>query len=244
SNIYVVGQTSSNNFPVLNPVQPSSGGSFDAFLAKIASDGTKVYATYFGGSGDDRGAGVAVNSSGVYLTGFTSSTNLPTSSPLQLNNGGSFDAFVAKLNPAGNALLYSTYLGGTANENFVAAVTSTNPIAVDSSNAYLTGYTSSTNFPLGSALQSMNAGSQDAFIAKIADATPAADFSISISPSSRTVNPGSGTTYTVTATPIGGFTGNILLSVTGQSNDTIAGFSPAPISITDASAKSSTLTLT
>ncbi len=243
NNIYVVGQTSSNNFPVLNPVQPSSGGSFDAFLAKIASDGTKVYATYFGGSGDDRGTGLAVNSSGVYLTGFTSSTNLPTVSPLQLNNGGGFDAFVAKLNPAGNALLYSTYIGGTANENFVAAVTSTNPIAVDVSNAYITGYTSSANFPVGSPLQSTNAGSQDAFVAKIADATPAADFSLSVVPSSRTVNPGSGTTYTLTATPIGGFTGNISLSLTGQSNDSTAGFSPAPISITNASAQSSTLTL-
>ena len=244
NNVYVAGQTSSVNFPVLNPVQPSSGGSFDGFIAKISSSGSKVFATYFGGSGDDRATGVAVNSSGTYITGFTSSTNLPTSSPLQLNNGGGFDAFVAKLNPAGNALLYSTYLGGAANENFVAAVTASNPIAVDASNAYLTGYTSSANFPVGSPLQPANAGSQDAFVAKIADATPAADFSLSVAPSSRTVNAGSGTTYTVTATPVAGFTGNISLSVTGQSNDTTAGFSPSPISITDASAKSSTLTLT
>jgi uncharacterized repeat protein (TIGR01451 family) len=244
NNVYVAGQTSSVNFPVLNPLQPSSGGSFDGFIAKISSSGSKVFATYFGGSGDDRATGVAVNSSGTYITGFTSSTNLPAVSPLQLNNGGGFDAFVAKLNPAGNALLYSTYLGGAANENFVAAVTSTNPIAVDASNAYITGYTSSTNFPVGSPLQSANAGSQDAFVAKIADATPVADFSLSVAPSSRTVNPASGTTYTVTATPVGGFTGNISLSAAGQSIDTTAGFSPAPISITDASAKSSTLTIT
>jgi len=123
NNIYVTGQTSSNNFPVLNPAQPSSGGSFDGFVAKISNAGAKIYASYFGGSGDDRATGVAVNSTGVYLTGFTSSTNLPTVSPLQLNNGGAFDAFVAKLNPGGNAFLYSTYLGGSANENFVAAVT-------------------------------------------------------------------------------------------------------------------------
>src|SRR5262249_61819963 len=107
--------------------------------------GSKVYATYFGGSGDDRATGIAVNASGVYVTGFTSSTNLPVVSPLQLNNGGGFDAFVAKLNLAGNSLLYSTYLGGAAKENFVAAVTSTNPIAVDTANAYLTGYTAATN---------------------------------------------------------------------------------------------------
>jgi uncharacterized repeat protein (TIGR01451 family) len=244
NNIYIAGQTSSNNFPVLNPVQPSSGGSFDAFVAKISSAGTKVYATYYGGSADDRATGVAVNASGVYLTGFTSSTNLPTLSPVQLNNGGAFDAFVAKLNLAGNAFLYSTYLGGSANENFVAAVTSTNPIAVDNSNAYITGFTSSGNFPTQAPLQPAKAAGQDAFVAKIADVTPAAEFSLSIAPASRTVNPGDATNYTITATPAGGFTGNITLAVSGVSGDTTTSFSPATISITDASAKSSTLTVT
>jgi uncharacterized repeat protein (TIGR01451 family) len=244
TNLYVVGQTSSNNFPVLNPVQPSSGGSFDAFIAKVSTSGTKVFATYFGGSGDDRGTGIAVNSSGAYISGFTSSPNLPTVTPLQLNNGGGYDAFVAKLNLTGGSILYSTYLGGAANENFVAAVTGANPIAVDSSNAYVTGYTSSANFPTAAPLQSANAGSQDVFIAKIADATPAADFALSASPASRTINPGDAITYTVTASPAGGFTGNISLSVGGASGDTTTGFSPSSISITDASAKSSTLTVT
>jgi uncharacterized repeat protein (TIGR01451 family) len=244
NNLYIAGQTSSNNFPVLNPVQPLSGGSFDAFIARISSTGTKVYASYFGGSGDDRASGVAVNSSGVYLTGFTSSTNLPSVSPLQLNNGGAFDAFVAKLNLGGSAFLYSTYLGGSANENFVAAVTSTNPIAVDSSNAFVTGYTASGNFPTQTPLQPAKAAGQDAFIAKIADVTPAADFSLSVAPSSRTVNPGDATNYTVTATPAGGFTGTVSLSVTGASSDTATSFAPASITITDASAKSSTLTVT
>ncbi len=244
SNVYVVGQTSSNNFPVLNPAQPTSGGSFDAFIAKISTAGAKVFATYYGGSGDDRGTGIAVNPGGVYVTGFTASTNLPVVTPLQLNNAGGFDAFVAKLNLNGSSVLYSTYLGGTANENFVAAVTATNPIAVDASNAYLTGYTASTNFPTAAPLQSANGGGQDTFVAKIADATPAADFSLSISPASRTVNPGGATTYTVTATPAGGFTGSISLSVTGLSNDTTTGFSPPSITINDASAKSSTLTVT
>src|SRR5947207_6358895 len=105
ANVYVVGQTSSNNFPVLNPVQPSSGGSFDAFIAKVSTSGTKVFATYFGGSGDDRGTGIAVNSSGAYVMGFTSSPNLPTVTPVQLNNGGGYDAFVAKLNLTGSSIL-------------------------------------------------------------------------------------------------------------------------------------------
>ncbi len=246
NNIYVTGQTSSNNFPLLTPAQPAFGGSFDAFIAKISTTGTKVYATYLGGTGDDRGTGIAVNSAGAaYLTGFTSSTNFPTVTPLQISNGGAFDAFIAKLNPAGTAFLYSTYLGGSANESNVTAVTSTNPIALDaSSDAYITGFTSSTNFPTATPLQPANAGGQDAFIARITDATPAADYSISILPGSRTVVPGGATTYTVTATPVGGFTGTISLGASGLSNDSTASFSPTTIAITDASAKSSTLTVT
>lgn len=246
NNVYVVGQTSSNNLPLLSPAQPAFGGSFDAFIAKISSTGAKVYATYLGGTGDDRGTGIAVNNAGAaYVTGFTSSTNFPTVTPLQVANGGGFDAFIAKLNPAGNAFLYSTYLGGSANESNTSAVTSTNPIALDaSSDAYITGFTSSTNFPTTAPLQPANGGNQDAFVAKISDAAPAADYSIIITPGSRTVLPGGGTTFLVTATPAGGFTGVISLSASGFSNDSTASFNPTTITITDGSAKSSTLTVT
>ncbi len=246
NNLYIIGQTSSNNFPLLAPAQPAFGGSFDAFVAKVSTTGAKIYATYLGGTGDDRGTGIAVNSAGAaYVTGFTSSTNFPTVTPLQLSNGGGFDAFVAKLNPAGSAFVYSTYLGGSANESNTTTGTSTNPIALDaSSDAYVTGFTSSTNFPTVTPLQPAKAGGQDAFVIKIADATPAADYSISIVPGSRTVVPGGGTTYMVTATPVGGFTGTISLSASGYSNDSTASFNPTTIVITDASAKSSTLTVT
>jgi len=245
NNIYVAGQTSSNNFPVLNPAQPASGGNFDAFIAKITSAGAKVYATYLGGSGDDRGTGVAVNAANeVYVTGFTSSTNFPTVSPLQITNGGGSDAFVAKLNSAGSAFLYSTYLGGSGNENTASTVTSTNPIALDASgNAYVTGYTTSTNFPTASPLQAAKSTGQDAFIAKIFDAAPPADYSIAAIPSSQIVSPAGSASYTVTATPVGGFTGTISLSVSGQSNDSTVSFNPASITINDASAQSSTLTV-
>ena len=245
NNLYVTGQTSSSNFPVQSPAQIALGGSFDAFVAKISSAGSKIYASYLGGSGDDRGTGVAVNSSGsAYVTGFTSSTNFPTVTPLQIANGGGFDVFVAKLNPAGSAFSYSTYLGGSANESNATAVTSTNPIALNaSSDAYITGFTSSTNFPTASPLQSANAGGQEAFVVRIADATPAADYSISVLPASRTVIPGGSTTFTVTATPVGGFTGTISLSASGFSNDSNANFGPTTIVITDTSAQSSTLTV-
>jgi uncharacterized repeat protein (TIGR01451 family) len=246
NSVYVTGQTSSNNLPLLNPAQPAFGGSFDAFIAKISNTGTKIYTTYLGGTGDDRGTGIKVNAAGeAYVTGFTSSTNFPTVTALQISNGGGFDAFVAKLNSAGSAFLYSTYLGGSGNESNVTAVTSTNPIGLDgASDAYITGFTSSTNFPTAAPLQPASAGGQDAFVVKITDAAPAADYSISILPFSRTVVPGGATTYTVTATPVGGFTGTISLSASGFSNDSTASFNPTTIVITDASAKSSTLTLT
>jgi hypothetical protein len=174
SNVYIAGQTSSIDFPVLNPAQPARGGNFDGFVAKISSTGTKTYATYLGGSGDDRATGIAVNSAGnAYVTGYTASTNFPTVSPLQGSNGGGTDTFVAKLSVSGNALIYSTYLGGSANEDFTSTTTFTGNIAVDSaSNAYLTGYTASNNFPTVSPLQGSNSGgASDVFIAKISDDT-------------------------------------------------------------------------
>ncbi len=247
NNIYVVGQTSSNDFPLLNPEQPSFGGSFDAFIAKITSAGVKVYATYLGGSGDDRGTGIGVNSMGaVYVTGFTSSTNFPTANPLQSTKGGGSDAFVTKLNDTGSALVYSTYLGGSANENSVSTVTSTNPLALDSSgNAYITGYSASTNFPTASPFQAANAGgATDAFVAKISDATLSADFSVSVNPASQTVNPGNATSYNLTITPVSGFIGNVGLSINGVPANTTASFNPASVNLTDANAGTSVLTIT
>jgi uncharacterized repeat protein (TIGR01451 family) len=247
NNAHVVGQTSSNNFPVLNPAQPLSGGSFDAFIAKISNAGVKTYATYLGGSGDDRGTGIAVNSAGeVYVTGFTSSSNFPTVSALQSTRGGGNDAFVTKLTSVGSSFLYSTYLGGSDNESSQATITATNPIALDSSsNAYITGYTASSNFPTAVPLQAANAGgASDAFIAKISDNAPAADFTLGATPPSRTVNPGNNTTYDITVTPVGGFTGSVTLSVSGLSADASGSFNPSPVSITDATPRSSVLTVT
>jgi uncharacterized repeat protein (TIGR01451 family) len=247
NNLYVAGQTTSTDFPLLNPAQAAKGGNFDAFIAKISSSGTKTYATYLGGSGDDRATGIAVNSAGnAYVTGYTASTNFPTAIPLQLFNGGGTDAFITKLNAAGDGLLYSTYLGGSANEDFTSTTTFSANIAVDSAgNAYVTGYTSSSNFPTVAPFQPANAGgASDAFVAKISDTTPAADFAVSASPPSQTVNPGNSTTYTVTVTPAGGFTGSVALSVSGLSVDATGGFIPSSLTITDSSAKSSVLTIT
>jgi hypothetical protein len=164
-NAYVTGCTNSTNFPTASPLQANSGGGRDAFVAKLNAVGSAlVYSTYLGGSGDDRGNGIAADSSGnAYVTGGITSANFPTAGPLQATNGGGvgWDAFVSKLNAAGSALVYSTYLGGDGED-------SGDGIAVDSSgNAHVTGYTYSSNFPTASPLQATLSGVSDAFVAKL-----------------------------------------------------------------------------
>ena len=166
-NAYVTGRTRSTNFPTASPFQGTSRPGSEVFVAKLNPTGNAlVYATYLGGSVDDFGYGIAVDSSGsAYVTGGTSSTDFPTANPFQGALGGFIDVFVAKLSPAGNALVYSTYLGGS-NEDTPFR------IAVDSSgNAYVTGDTLSANFPTANPLQSAcnncSPGSLDAFVAKL-----------------------------------------------------------------------------
>src|SRR5207302_1835601 len=101
------------NFPTASPLQANKGTGYDAFLAKINASGSAlVYSTYIGGNGGEFAQGIAVDGSGnAYVVGSTTSTDFPTASPLQANNGGGTDAFVTKINASGSALVYSTYLG-------------------------------------------------------------------------------------------------------------------------------------
>jgi len=162
-NVYVTGSTSSLDFPTKGAVQAKQGGSGDAFLAKLNATGSAlVYSTYLGGIGTDAGSAVAVDSAGnAYVIGSTFSADFPTKNAFQAAKGAQQDAFVAKMNPAGTKLVYSTFLGGNA-------VDQGNGIAVDAAgSAYVTGYTGSTDFPLQSPLRSSNANSVDAFVTKI-----------------------------------------------------------------------------
>src|SRR5687767_3176504 len=130
---YVTGNTSSINFPTANALQAANAGVFDVFVAKFNAAGTAlVYSTYLGGSGIDSGQGVAVDGSGsAYVAGYTESPNFPTLNAIQAANGGGLDAFVTKLNAAGTALVYSSYLGGSSSDQAAG-------IAVDSfGNAYV-----------------------------------------------------------------------------------------------------------
>ncbi len=168
-NAYIAGTTLSTDFPTASPLQPAYGGGFqDAFLTKLNPDGSAlIYSTYLGGSGADLATSLAVDTShNVYLTGFTDSSNFPTANAAQSTLGGAQDAFVSKVNPAGSALLYSTYLGGSsADQGF--------GITVDSQgNAYVTGRTTSTDFPVATgAFQPTYNGTGalgDAFVSKLA----------------------------------------------------------------------------
>jgi len=162
-NAYITGYTYSTNFPTANPFQPVLRGGRDAFVAKLNSTGSGLlYSTYLGGSAEDRSLGIAIESSGnATIAGFTESSNFPTVNPLQSALGGDGDAFVTKLNAAGSALLYSTYLGGSFAEEIRG-------IALDSfGNATVTGFTNSTNFPTANAIQPALAGGSDAFVTRL-----------------------------------------------------------------------------
>jgi hypothetical protein len=172
-NAYLTGHTYSIDFPTTtNALQPSfGGGDDDALVVKLNADGSDlIYSTHLGGSGADRGYGIVIDGDGnVYVTGYTSSTDFPTADPLQAENGGGYDAFVAKLNDDGSTLLYSTYLGGSGYENVDVLPHGDSGIAIDDTgNIYLTGSTTSTDFPTESPLQpNFGGGDSDAFVAKM-----------------------------------------------------------------------------
>jgi hypothetical protein len=149
-NVYLVGTTESSNFPVTAGVlDVSLGGMSDAFILKMNAAGTSlIYSTFLGGSGIERGSGITINESGnAFLTGQTSSVDFPTTpAAYDVSHNDGLDAFVTKLNPAGTALVYSTYLGGSTGESTHSDGGSA--IAVDKNgNAYVLGGTNSSDFP-------------------------------------------------------------------------------------------------
>ncbi len=179
-NAYLTGEALSANFPTKNPFQSKCGscGSnvSDAFVTVINPTGSAyVYSTFLGGSGADVGDAIAVDSAGnAYVTGLTgSSTDFPLKSPLQPNyGGGTNDAFVTKFNSNGSALLYSTFLGGSAGDLGAS-------ITVDGfNNVYITGQTNSNDFPTVNPTQSaFGGGDTDAFVSEINAAGSALAFS-------------------------------------------------------------------
>lgn len=199
-NAYVTG-TTDGLFPT-TPGAFQTNGSFDAFVTKLNATGSAlIYSTYLGGSaGVDRGWGIKVGSSGnAYVVGDTTSSNFPTQNAIQPGYGGGLaDAFVTKLNATGTALVYSTFLGGNLSDEGP-------DIALDSSgNAYVTGYTSSYQFPVSRPFQGSNGGGiehhDDAFVAKISETAPpppTADLSVTMNDSPDPAGMGASVTYTL-----------------------------------------------
>ncbi|HEX8117321.1 MAG TPA: SBBP repeat-containing protein, partial [Pyrinomonadaceae bacterium] len=167
-NAYVTGNTVSNDFPNVNAIQPTKRAANDAFVTKLNAAGSAfVYSTYLGGDDIDFGFGVAADSAGnAYVTGSTGSTNFPVANALQGAPGDSsdskLDGFVTKLNPSGNAFVYSTYLGGQGSEESYA-------VAADSAgNAYVAGFVfMSPDFPVTNAVQCTLVEESNAFVTKL-----------------------------------------------------------------------------
>ncbi len=175
-NAILAGVTSSLDLAVVNAFQPAHGGGapptpLDALLAKFDPNGEAMFVSYFGGSADDAGSGVAVGPANeILLVGVTESSDLPLVAPLQGTNGGGQDAFLARFDPTGQMLRHSTYLGGSGDDKASAT-------ALDSAgNAFLTGVTGSSDFPIAGPIQEDlgNAGGigLDAFVSSVsADGT-------------------------------------------------------------------------
>jgi len=159
---YVTGYTYSTSFPTTaGALQTTFGGVKDGFVAELNPSGSAlVYSSYLGGAGNDQANGIAVDAAGnTYVTGFSNSTNFPTTpGALQTVYGGVTNAFVTVLGPAGSSLVYSTYLGGTGSAG-------ANGIAVDGAgNAYVTGSTA-TGFPITpGVVQSTPGGGGEGFV--------------------------------------------------------------------------------
>ena len=164
-NAYVVGSAGAG-FPITpGAFQTTFGGFSDAFVTKLNATGSAlVYSTYLGGTGNDQGNAITINAAGnAYVTGSTLSANFPTTpGAFQTVNGGGNDAYVTELATTGTSLVYSTFLGGNA-EDFG------NDVKVDSTgNATVVGLSGSTNFPVTpDAIQSTYGGNNDAFITRL-----------------------------------------------------------------------------
>jgi hypothetical protein len=163
---YVTGRTDSPDYDVTTGVfQTTYGINGDVFVTKLNPTGSSlVYSTYLGGSSGEHGNGIAVDGSGnAYVTGYTWSTDYDvTTGAFQTTHGGGFyDVFVTKLNPMGSSLVYSTYIGGSDDDRGYA-------IAVEGSgNAYVTGYTQSTDYDVTTGAFQTILGDWDVFVTKL-----------------------------------------------------------------------------
>jgi hypothetical protein len=228
-NVYVSGDTSSTNFPTVNPIQAAKFGPSDAFVSKLNAAGSVLlYSTYLGGVGDELDAQIAVDSSGnAYVTGITSFSFLspPDVTTPTIFNGQ--DVFVAKLNAPGSAVVYSICLCGSASDQ-------SRGIAVDGlGNAYVTGGTASTNFPIVNPMQPYRGGTSDAFVTKINDGGGSVPTVTAIQPRSGA----RGTSVNVTLTGTNFVIGSTSVTVSGT------GFTIGPVNVASSTSLTTVFTI-
>lgn len=158
-NMYIAGATTSYDLNVVRPLQAVYGGTIDGFVAKFSPQGIPQYSTFLGGSDADGAAGIAVDASGaMYIVGATSSLTFPGTAGGRGYAGGMLDAFVTKIAPDGQSLVYSTYYGGTDEDRAYR-------LAVDDAGrVHVTGFTLSTDLPLVNASQLAAGGDIDGFL--------------------------------------------------------------------------------
>jgi hypothetical protein len=166
-NLVITGRTSSNDYPILNAFQEVKGGGRDVIVSKFSPNGSMLFSTFLGGSGDEWGANIVVdNDDNIIIIGTTTSYNFPTFNSYQSNHlGGHYyntDIFITKLSADGQSLLFSTYFGGSFDDWGYG-------IAIDVNNEFvITGSTYSSNLPTTNAYQSNFGGGDgvDAYITK------------------------------------------------------------------------------
>lgn len=162
-NAFVTGYTSSLDFPAASPEQAFFTGYSSIFISKLSNGGSSlVYSTYLAGSSYDYAYAIAVDSSdNAYVAGETSSTDFPTKNPLYAALNGPEDGFLIKLNSAGNALVFSTYLGGSSNDYATG-------VALDATNSvYVSGFTASSDFPATPGAYQPSCSNCSAFVTKL-----------------------------------------------------------------------------
>ncbi|MFX0204651.1 MAG: SBBP repeat-containing protein [Candidatus Hodarchaeota archaeon] len=216
-NCYVTGFTSSTDFPTLNAYNDTYNGGGDVYVTKFNMTGNVVFSTFLGGSGFEYDSKIVVDSAGnSYITGYTRSDDFPTYKAYQSNRTGSDEVFLTKMNATGTGLMFSTYLGGSNDDEG-------NGIAIDTTgNVFIAGTTDSSNFPTYKAQQpTYGGGTNDGFVAKLSaisdDVSPMIS---SVTQSPASVNIPNYDNVTITANVTDDLAGVQNVTLNYQSNET------------------------
>jgi len=258
-NAYITGLTFSTFFPTQNPFQGTNltpQGSFTAFVTKMNSSATALtFSSFLGGSTADIGNSIAIDQQtppNAYLTGTTLSSDFPAVDAFQPALNGNSDAFVTEVDGSGASEIYSSFFGGTGDENFespapvggaIAVVPTDISATITAGTVYVSGITTSTSGLAKSGLQSTyGGGATDAFVAQISAApgTAGSDFSVNVSPTSASVTAGqTSPSITVNVVSLNGFSNPVTLSCANLPANSTCAFGKASVTPTD----STTLTI-